>query len=345
MLKTRRNFNGSAGGARKKFKLLLGAAIATATLACLGSTYGLVLSNFRQNQPNLVASGLYQTLDEVPAVPDWYFKYGGATAFAPLRSETVTSAIKQAHPLFNLIYDEPSESPLGTDREIERLLEGEVSFVQSSRPLENREIEAAKELGFTLEQIPIAIDGIAAYVNPQLSIPGLTLSQLRDIFAGKIENWQEVDGPDLAITPFSLPQTSGTTAVFQAVMVGEELSRTAQIVETPTKSIRKVSETPGGIGYASAAVVANQETVKPLPLAGGADFVAPLTRDNPDLPNLVAFANGSYPLTRNLYVVIKRDGSIDERAGVAYANLLLSEEGQQLVKQAGFVPIRGVFSN
>jgi phosphate transport system substrate-binding protein len=38
--------------------------------------------------------------------------------------------------------------------------------------------------------------------------------------------------------------------------------------------------------------------------------------------------------------VLKRDGKLDEQAGVAYANLLLSDEGQKLVKQAGFMPIR-----
>ena len=32
-----------------------------------------------------------------------------------------------------------------------------------------------------------------------------------------------------------------------------------------------------------------------------------------------------------------------ENAGIAYANLLLSDEGQKIVKQAGFVPIHDYF--
>jgi phosphate transport system substrate-binding protein len=58
------------------------------------------------------------------------------------------------------------------------------------------------------------------------------------------------------------------------------------------------------------------------------------------LVNEAAFADGSYPVTRRLFVILKRDGKLDEQAGVAYANLLLSDEGQALVKKAGFVPIR-----
>ncbi len=40
------------------------------------------------------------------------------------------------------------------------------------------------------------------------------------------------------------------------------------------------------------------------------------------------------------FAIVKRDGKLDEQAGVAYANLLLSEEGQQIVARAGLVPIR-----
>jgi phosphate transport system substrate-binding protein len=41
-----------------------------------------------------------------------------------------------------------------------------------------------------------------------------------------------------------------------------------------------------------------------------------------------------------LFVVIRRDGTLRERAGIAYTNLLLSSEGQRLVERAGFVAMR-----
>ncbi|MBD2089563.1 hypothetical protein H6F67_06820 [Microcoleus sp. FACHB-1515] len=48
----------------------------------------------------------------------------------------------------------------------------------------------------------------------------------------------------------------------------------------------------------------------------------------------------NYPLTRRLFVIVKQNGQSDQQAGEAYANLLLTRQGQDLLRQAGFVPIR-----
>ncbi|MEL6333641.1 MAG: phosphate ABC transporter substrate-binding protein, partial [Cyanobacteria bacterium J06626_26] len=53
-----------------------------------------------------------------------------------------------------------------------------------------------------------------------------------------------------------------------------------------------------------------------------------------------AFREGTYPLTRRLFVIVKVDDSSDEAAGRAYVNILLSPEGQTLIEEAGFVSIR-----
>ena len=45
-----------------------------------------------------------------------------------------------------------------------------------------------------LKEIPVAIDGIAIAVNFNLNIPGLTVTQLKNIYTGKITNWREVGG-------------------------------------------------------------------------------------------------------------------------------------------------------
>jgi phosphate transport system substrate-binding protein len=56
--------------------------------------------------------------------------------------------------------------------------------------------------------------------------------------------------------------------------------------------------------------------------------------------NIEAFQTGQYPITRNLYVVVKQNGQIDEQAGETYANFLLTARGQELITQTGFVKIR-----
>lgn len=59
-----------------------------------------------------------------------------------------------------------------------------------------------------------------------------------------------------------------------------------------------------------------------------------------DRLNFQAFQSGDSPLTRRLFVIVKQNVQIDEQAGMAYANLLLTNQGQKLIAEAGFVPIR-----
>jgi phosphate transport system substrate-binding protein len=83
-------------------------------------------------------------------------------------------------------------------------------------------------------------------------------------------------------------------------------------------------------------------TTLPLALAQDRPFVSPFRSDNSKLVNKQGFADNSYPITRKLYVIFKKDGGRSEEAGTAYANLLLSIEGQRLVEQSGFAPIRAL---
>lgn len=56
--------------------------------------------------------------------------------------------------------------------------------------------------------------------------------------------------------------------------------------------------------------------------------------------NAIAIRDGSYPISRRMFIMYRQDGTIDQLAGEAYANMLLSKEGQQIVQKAGLVPLR-----
>lgn len=285
---------------------------------------------------------LYNTLAEVENVPSGLFNYGGSTTFAPLRSKSVLAAIEGAHPNFRLRYTEPAGGKPGSGSGISGLTAGELSLAQSSRPLKDAEFKAAQARGISLEQVPVAIDGIAFYVNPTLKVPGLSIDQVADIFTGRVTNWKQVGGPSLPIVPLSRDLKAGGTVDFinEAVLEGKGFGPGVRTVRDTTESLRKVATTPGGIGYATASEVIGQQTIRSLPLAraGTRNYLAPFTENN--AVNEAAFRDGTYPVTRRLFVVIRRDGKLDEQAGAAYANLLLSSEGQKLVEKAGFVPIR-----
>lgn len=291
--------------------------------------------------PSYTPPTVYATVKEVPDVPSGNIRYGGSTTFAPLRDPIIVQALAQYHPGFSLQYTEPPSGKPGSGAGIKMLLDGQLSFAQSSRPLKSEEFADAKARGFALEQIAVAIDGIALYVHPDLNVAGLNLDQVKQIFTGQITNWQAVGGPDLPITLFVRNvKAGGTVEYFVKEILGEvPFPVDANEIRDTTDGIRKVSQTPGAIGFATAAEVVNQRTVEVMPLSkAGLNFVAP--GDGSGKISNTAFADGSYPITRRLFIIIKRDNSLDEQAGLAYANMLLSTEGQRWVEQARFVPIR-----
>ena len=97
--------------------------------------------------------------------------------------------------------------------------------------------------------------------------------------------------------------------------------------------------------YASAAEIVTQCTIKPLPLSLSKtdSFIPPY--QPPLIPtvncpkqgrnqlNSDAFKTKTYPITRRLFVIIKQDGQGDERAGEAYALLLLTDDGKSWLKR------------
>ncbi|MBD2100685.1 substrate-binding domain-containing protein [Leptolyngbya sp. FACHB-261] len=286
---------------------------------------------------------------DVP-VPSGLFSYGGSTTWAPIR-QLVDSQIQSARPEFQLRYTSPVTGAPGSSTGIRMLLNGELDFAQSSRPLQDSEYQAAQQRGFALAQSPVAIDGIAVVVNPNLNLPGLTIDQLRQIYRGQVNNWSQVGGPNLPITPFSRRVGDGGTAEFlvENVLQNQAFGPNVQYVATTTEALRKVSSTAGGVYYASAPEAVPQCGVKPLPIGQEANQWVPPYQE-PLVPpancpaqrnqlNGEAFRDGNYPLTRKLFVVVKQQGR-EQEAGEAYSKLLLTDQGQKLIEQAGFIRLR-----
>lgn len=292
-----------------------------------------------------------ETLAAVKNVPEGLFNYGGSTTWAPIRKE-VDFIIQQVWPKFRLVYTDPTAGTPGTGSGIRMLIENQLAFSQASRALKDEEIQRAQQRGLTLKEVPVAIDGIAIAVHPDLPVSGLTITQLKDIYTGKIRNWQQVGGPNLAIIPYSRRKEDGGTVEFfiDQVLEKADFGDNIQYVYSTTPALRKVSQNPGGIYYASAPEVVPQCGIKTLPLGKSENkLVAPY--QEPSIPssqcpqernqlNELAFQKGEYPITRRLFVIIKQNGQLDEQAGEAYADLLLTDQGQKLIEKAGFVPLR-----
>ena len=317
-------------------------------LTLLGIGGGLWLWKHQENVPKTASSlstasdiQLYPSMRDVQNVPTGIFNYGGALTFASLAKSGMNDAIAQAHPEFRLRYTEPMNNNPGSGTGITMLINGQLSFAQSGRPLKDAEYIQAKNRGFKLEQVPVALDGVAFFTNPGINITGLSLDQVQNIFRGKVTNWEQVGGPNIPIKVISQDPT--LTSVIQVLFEGlgdATLSPDALIIRDFTTAIQTVAKTPGAISYTSASSVIGQRTVHRLGLAkaGSNQYVQVSTKDNQI--NAEALRDGTYPFTRRLFVVIRRDGTLDEKAGLAYANFLLSADGQQIVGKSGLVAIR-----
>jgi phosphate transport system substrate-binding protein len=308
-------------------------------------------SRSTQTEHNPPSGNSPASFARVEHVPSGLFNYGGSTTWAPIRRD-LDPVLQTVWTEFRLRYTDPVSGAPGSGSGIRMLLENQLAFSQSSRSIKDEEYQKAEQRGFRLKEIPVAIDGIAVAVHPDLPITGLTVAQVRDIYTGKITNWNQVGGPTLAIIPYSRRIEEGGTIEFfvENMLEKQAFGSTVEFISTTTQALREVARNRGSIYYASAPEVVGQCTVRPLPIGRQSNTLVPPYQE-PFVPlsqcpaqrnqlNTAAFQAGNYPITRRLFVIVKQNGQTDQQAGEAYANLLLTNQGQELIEKAGFVRIR-----
>lgn len=296
--------------------------------------------NDNKNNNNIV------NFDEVSNVPEGTFSYGGSTVWASIRGD-IDKNLTFAFPNFQLRYVDPPQGSPSSGKGIKMLLENQLDFAQSSRSLKDEEYQKAQQKGFNLKEIPVAIDGMAIAVHPDLNIPGLTVEQFCNIYLGKITNWSEIGGENREIHPY-LKQDQD---VFPCELEVKDVSKKhVRFINTTTEALRQVAKDKSGLYWSSASLLVSQCSIKTIPVGKSIDKLIPpyqmpfipldQCNQNPNKVNVEVFKNGQYPLSRRLLVIVKEDGDIAQKAGEAYANLLLTEQGQKMIEELGFVPLK-----
>ena len=98
----------------------------------------------------------------------------------------------------------------------------------------------------------VAVVGFSVIVNPAAGVTSLSKKQVQDIFSGKVSNWKQVGGKDLAISVINRPASSGTRAVFvKTLMGGADLTKEALTEDATGTVVQKVEQSAGAISYAS----------------------------------------------------------------------------------------------
>lgn len=222
----------------------------------------------------------------------------------------------------------------GSGTGIAALINGTVDIANASRQIKSDEIEAAQKNGITPVEFVVAIDALAVIINPDNPVDALSIDQLADIYTGRITNWKEVGGRDAPIVLVSRESNSGTHVYFLEEVVRKGDSENTDIFAAETLMMpssvgitSEVSRNPNAIGYDGLGYVTKDEKIIAVAESSDAPSV---------LPSIESASDGTYPLSRNLYMYTAGEPS-DTIA--TYLDWIRGPEGQQIVAASGFVPI------
>ena len=194
--------------------------------------------------------------------------------------------------------------------------------------------EELKEANAQLEQKPIGRDALVFIVNENNPVKSLTRQQLKDIYAGKITNWKEVGGEDLAIVPFQRGEDSGSQTLFRKLLI-----QGGELMDPPTElapaamgelvdSIAAYNNSANAIGFSVYYYIDQMYSQPGLRLLA-VDGVTP-SNDT--------IASESYPLCNEFYAVLHADAAADSPERQLY-DWLDTTAGQDCIKKSGYVAV------
>jgi len=203
---------------------------------------------------------------------------------------------------------------------IASLIDGTCDIAASSRPIKDSELDKAITNGISPKASVIAMDGICVMVHPENPVGALTLKQIRNIYTGKASNWKELGGPDEKIVVISRDSSSGTFEAFGELVLKGEKVRPDALLQASNQAVASVvSRTRGAIGYAGLGYVTS--SVKAVEVDG-------LTASKETV------LTGKYPIGRPLFMYTN---GATKGLTKQFIDFILSNEGQKLVEEEGFV--------
>ncbi|HYO52932.1 phosphate ABC transporter substrate-binding protein [Archangium sp.] len=217
----------------------------------------------------------------------------------------------------------------GSGTGIAALINGTTDIAMSSRPIKDPETQQVRQRNPTGPvELAVALDGITFYVHETNPVEALTLEQLEGIDLGDITRWKDVGGKDAPIVVYSRENSSGTYVfVKDEVLGGEDFTERAQTLPGTAAVVHAVSLELNGIGYGGSAYARGIKELK-VKTDARSEAIAPTARN---------IQNGTYPLSRRLYFYLPREASGTTKAFIDY---VLSPEGQKLVTDVGYFPVK-----
>lgn len=229
------------------------------------------------------------------------------------------------------------------------LTEGTAQFGPMSRPMRLREIEAfEREHGYKPTALRVAIDAIGLFVHRDNPIEGLNFQQIDAIFSEtlrcganeKMKTWAGLDvGEPWSNRHFQLfgrNSVSGTYGYFkQNALCGGDFKNRVNEQPGSASVVQSVASSISGIGYSG--IGYRVAGVKLIPIAQSGDDYVHANREN--------ILNGTYPLSRFLYVYVNKHPNkpllpVEKE----FLTFIFSRQGQELVEKDGYLSIPKEFA-
>jgi len=214
---------------------------------------------------------------------------------------------------------------------INQLGEGKIDMGMTSRDITGDEVNSYPDVNFITNSI--AKDAVIPVVSTQIyeeGVQALSLDQIGQIYKGEITNWNEIGGPDREILVVDKEASRGTRHVFMEAVFGNKNAKApgADIVlGSNNEEQTAIAQSNAAIGMLSLAwlndkvrglsiAIENGKTIKPI-------------REN--------VVNGTFPVVRDLILVTNGEPAGKTKEFIDY---ILSEEGQSIVEEAGYVRVK-----
>jgi len=225
------------------------------------------------------------------------------------------------------------------------LTEGTSNLGPMSRMMKDKEAESfEKKHGYKPTPIRVAIDALAVFVHKDNPIKGMTIPQVDAVFSSTrkcgydkdITNWSQLgmDGNlgGKSVQIYGRNSVSGTYGYFKKVALCKgDYKNTVNEQPGSASVVQSVSSSINGIGYSGVGYKTSGVRTVPLSKKAGEPFVDAVPENA---------LNGSYPLSRFLYVYVNKHPNKPmaplERE---FIKLVLSKIGQEVVVKDGYIPM------
>jgi phosphate transport system substrate-binding protein len=261
-----------------------------------------------------------------PALVDAFFTRKGARSIERKQGQTPRQTLLSTGSLTVSI------EAAGTVTGFAGLAQGQCDVAMASRQMSDGERSelARKKIGdlrAPATEHVIALDGIAVIVHSNNKVSSLDLDQVKAIFTGRVRDWSAVGGTPGPIEVYAPDENSGTYDTFrQLVLEAQPLAGSARRFVDSIELSDNVATELGAIGFVGLAYVHSANAVA---ISEG--------RSPPTLPSPFTVANESYPLARRLYLYTLPHPRTSLVTNLV--NFALSPEGQQVVRESGFVDL------